>query len=83
MPRVGFEADLTCECGNGLMTKGHVFWNCKLYEDQRPTVVDILSEKSKRECPESVAELLRPEERNCATYLINDIPNHIYKTPWP
>jgi hypothetical protein len=30
-----------CECGDGLQTEEHIFWDCKLYEDQRATVTDI------------------------------------------
>jgi hypothetical protein len=43
--------------------EGHVFWDCKLYEDQRATMMDILSEKCKKEYSTSVTELLRPEEK--------------------
>jgi hypothetical protein len=25
-----------CECGDGLQTEEHMFWDCKLYEDQLP-----------------------------------------------
>jgi hypothetical protein len=34
---------LQANAGDGLP----VFWDCKLYEDQRATVIDILSEDSK------------------------------------
>jgi hypothetical protein len=43
--------------GDGLQ----VFWDYKLYEDQRATVVDTLSENSKKEYPKSVTKLLRLE----------------------
>jgi hypothetical protein len=57
-----------CECGDGLQTVEHIFRNCKLYEDQRVTVKDILSENSKKECPKSVTELLRLEKKDfCKT----------------
>jgi hypothetical protein len=49
--------------GDGLQTEEHIFWDCKLYEDQRATVMDIVSENSKRVCPKSVTELLRLEEK--------------------
>jgi hypothetical protein len=39
----------------------HIFWDCKLYKNQRATVMDILSENSKKEYPKSVKELLRLE----------------------
>jgi hypothetical protein len=41
----------------------HIFWDCKLYEDQRATMVAILSEKRSKEYPKSVTELLRLEEK--------------------
>jgi hypothetical protein len=28
-------------CGDGLQTEENIFWDCKLYEDQRATMVDI------------------------------------------
>jgi hypothetical protein len=36
-----------CECGDWLQEEKHIFWDCKLYEDQRATMMDILSENSK------------------------------------
>jgi hypothetical protein len=30
-----------CECGDGLQMKEYIFWDCKLYEDQRETMRDI------------------------------------------
>jgi hypothetical protein len=52
-----------CECGDGLQTEEHILWDCKQYEDHRATMVDILSEKSKKNYPKSVTELLRLEEK--------------------
>jgi hypothetical protein len=46
-----------CECGDGLQMEEHIFWDCKLYDDQRLTMIDILSENSKKEYPKSVTEL--------------------------
>jgi hypothetical protein len=56
----------TAECGSGdgLQTEEHIFWNCKLYEDQRTTMLDILCKNSKKVYPKSVIELLRLEEKN-------------------
>jgi hypothetical protein len=48
---------------NIVSTEKHIFWDCKLYEDQRATLMDILSENSKKEYPKSVTELLRLEEK--------------------
>jgi hypothetical protein len=57
-----------CKCGDGLQTEKHIFWNCKWYEDQQATVMDILSETSKKGYPKSVTELLRLEEKDlCKT----------------
>jgi hypothetical protein len=61
----------------GLQTEEHIFWNCKLYEDQRATMMNILSENSKKEYPKSATELLRLEEKQflqCVCYFINNIP---------
>jgi hypothetical protein len=40
-----------CECGDELQTEEHIFCDCKLYEDHRATMMDILSENSKKEYP--------------------------------
>jgi hypothetical protein len=66
-----------CECGDGLQAGEHIFWYCKPYEDQRATMMDILSENSKKEYPKSVTELLRLEEKRFlqgVCYFINNIP---------
>jgi hypothetical protein len=52
-----------CECGDGIQTEDHIFWDCKLYEEQRATMMDILSENRKKEYTKSVTELLRLEEK--------------------
>jgi hypothetical protein len=52
-----------CECGDGLQIEEHIFSNCKLYEDQRAIMMDILSENSKKEYAKSVTESLRLEEK--------------------
>jgi hypothetical protein len=48
-----------CDCSDRLLTGKHIFWDCKLYEDQRATIMDILSEESKKEYSKSVTRLLR------------------------
>jgi hypothetical protein len=66
-----------CECGDGLQTEKHIFWDCKLYEEQRATMMAILSENKKKEYPKSVTELLRLEEKRFVqgvSYFINKIP---------
>jgi hypothetical protein len=55
----------------------HIFWDCKLYEDQRTTMMAILSENRKKVHPKSVTELLRLEEKRFVrgvSYFINKIP---------
>jgi hypothetical protein len=47
------------ECGDVLQTEDHIFWDCKLYEEQHVTMLAILSENRKKEYPKSVTELLR------------------------
>jgi hypothetical protein len=37
-----------CECGDGLQMEDHIFWGCKLYEEQRATMIDILSKNNKK-----------------------------------
>jgi hypothetical protein len=55
-----------CECCDGLQTEEHIFWDCKLCEDQRAKMMDILSEnsKKKKKCLKSVTELSRLEEKD-------------------
>jgi hypothetical protein len=36
-----------CECGDGLQTEEHIFWDCKLYEAQMVTMLDILPKNRK------------------------------------
>jgi hypothetical protein len=71
-----------CECGDGLQTVEHIFWDCKLYEGQRATTMGILSENSKKEYPKSVPESLRLEEKRFlqgVCYFINNIPKFVLK----
>jgi hypothetical protein len=78
--RFNIESTAECECGNRLQTEGRIFWDCKLYEDQRATMMDILSEKSKRECQKSVTKLFRLEEKRSVQgvcYFIKKIPKFI------
>jgi hypothetical protein len=59
--RFNIVSTVECEGGDGLQTAEHIFWDCKLYEEQRATMRDILSENRKKEYPKSVTELLRLE----------------------
>jgi hypothetical protein len=75
--RINIVSMAECECGDGLQTEDHIFWDCKLYEDQRATMTDILSENRKQEYRKSVTELLRLEEKRFVqgvSYFINKIP---------
>jgi hypothetical protein len=56
LSRFNFVSIAECECGDGLQTEEHIFWDCKLYEDQRATVMDILFENSKNEYQKPVTE---------------------------
>ncbi|PNF30200.1 hypothetical protein B7P43_G08428 [Cryptotermes secundus] len=69
-----------CECGDGLQTEEHIFWDCKQCDDQRAIMMGILSENSKKHYPKSVTELLRLEEKRFlqgVCYFINNIPIYI------
>jgi hypothetical protein len=71
-----------CECGDGLQTEERIFWDCKLYEDRRATMMGILFENSKKEYPKSVTELLSFGEKRFlqgVCYFINKIPKFILK----
>jgi hypothetical protein len=78
----GFNIVSTAECefGDGLQTEEHILWDCKLYEDQRATMMDILSENSKKEYPKSVTGLLRLQEKiflQGISYFMNKIPKYV------
>jgi hypothetical protein len=51
LSRFNIVAMAECKCGDGLQTEGLIFWDCKLYEDQRATVMDMLTENSIKEYP--------------------------------
>jgi hypothetical protein len=38
-----------CEYCDGLQMEEHIFWDCKLYKDQRAPMMDVLCEISKKE----------------------------------
>jgi hypothetical protein len=48
LSRFNIVSTVECECGDGLQTEEHIFWDCKLYEDQGATMMDILSENCKK-----------------------------------
>jgi hypothetical protein len=47
LSRFNIMSTAECECGDGQQTEKHIFWDCKLYEDQRATMMDILSENNR------------------------------------
>jgi hypothetical protein len=51
-----------CECGDGLQTEEHIFWDLNCTRTSRATMMDILSENRKKEHPKSDKELLWLEE---------------------
>jgi hypothetical protein len=64
-----------CERFNRLQMEKHVFWDCKLYEVKKATMIDILSE-----CRKSVKHLIRLEEKRFVQgtcYFINKIPKSL------
>jgi hypothetical protein len=67
------------ECGHGLQTEEHIFWDCKRYKKQQATVRDILSENNKEDYPKSVTEILRLEEKRFLQGICHFISNiHIF-----
>jgi hypothetical protein len=54
LSRFGIVSTAECECGDGLQTEEHIFWDCKLYEDQRATMMNILFGNSRKEYPNSI-----------------------------
>jgi hypothetical protein len=71
LSRLNIVSTAECEYSDGVQTEELVFRVCKVYEDQRATMVDILSQNSKQEYPKSVTELLRLEEKKiCARRLL-------------
>jgi hypothetical protein len=76
--RYNIVSTVECECGDGLQLEEHIFWDCKLYEEQRATMIAIVSENKKRECPKSVTELLRQEEIRFVHLLLHKQNSNIY-----
>jgi hypothetical protein len=68
------------ECGDGLQTEEHIFWDCKRYEEQRATMRDVFSENSRKESPKSVTELLSLEEQknSAGPLLLHKRHSYIY-----
>jgi hypothetical protein len=78
---VDFNTLAVSEVGDGLQTEEHISCDCKLYENQRATMMGILSQNSKKEYPKSVSELLQLEEKRFVEgvcYFINKITKFIF-----
>jgi hypothetical protein len=63
----------SCECGDRMQSEKHIFWDCKLYKEERATMINILFENSKKEYQKSVTELLRlvgEKKKICARRLL-------------
>jgi hypothetical protein len=63
LSRFNIVSTAECECGDGLQTKEYIFWDYKLYEDKKATMMGSWSQNSKKGHPKSVTELLRLEEK--------------------
>jgi hypothetical protein len=66
--------------GGELQMEEHIFWDYKLYEDQRATVMDNLSENSKKESPKVSYGALKMEGKGFVQgvcYFIKKIPKFI------
>jgi hypothetical protein len=48
LSRYNIESTAEWECDDGLQAEERIPWDCKLYEDQRATMMDILFEDSKK-----------------------------------
>jgi hypothetical protein len=48
LSRFNIVSTAECECGDWLKMEENIFWDCKLHEEQRATMMDILSENSKK-----------------------------------
>jgi hypothetical protein len=55
----------------GCKTEEHIFWDCKRYENQEATVMDILSENSKKRIPQvsDIALKARKKKDFCEAFV--------------
>jgi hypothetical protein len=69
--RFNFVSTAECECGDGLQTEEHIFCHCKLYENQRATMMDILCEKEQKRIPKVSYKALKARGKKiCARRLL-------------
>jgi hypothetical protein len=62
-----------CGCGEELQTEGRVSWDCELNKDRRAAVMDVLSEKSKTNIPETSYRARKARKENvCLRRLLLD-----------
>jgi hypothetical protein len=47
--RVDFNTLVVPECGDGMQTEEHIFWDCKLYEYKMSTMLGNFSGNSKKD----------------------------------
>jgi hypothetical protein len=60
-----------CESGDRLQMEEFISWNCKLYEDQRATMMDILPEKGQRRITKVSYRALKTRgKKTCARGLL-------------
>jgi hypothetical protein len=59
-----------CECGDGLQTEEHIFWDYKLYEDQRATVMGICLRTGKGNTKVSYRAVKFSGKKICAKRLL-------------
>jgi hypothetical protein len=59
LSRLNIVSTAECEYIGGLETGEHIFWDCKLHEEQRATIMAILSENSKKGIPKVSYRVLK------------------------
>jgi hypothetical protein len=65
--RFNFVSSAECECGDGLQTEEHIFWDCKLYEEHR----GIFSENCNERIPKVSYRALKTRGKEiCARRLL-------------
>jgi hypothetical protein len=50
-----------CKCGYGMQTEEYIFWDWQLYEDEKVTMMDILSENSNKKPPIVIYRAVKPK----------------------
>jgi hypothetical protein len=76
--RFNFVYTAECECGDGLQTEEHIFWDCKLCDDRRATLMHILSENSKKRIPEVSYRALKARRKTISATCLLLHKQHSY-----